>query len=166
MCVDRDVVDAVDVGGLRIAFQREGRGPPLMLLHGFVGDGGRHLGLSARGAVDAFTVIAWDCPGAGHSSAVPESFPLADYGWARSKARRNPERPSAYVAGLSFGAVLALELFRRHGEVPQRLISASAYAGWGARFVPTSSRSACAGAWRCPGSSGRVRRRDAAEHVL
>jgi pimeloyl-ACP methyl ester carboxylesterase len=39
MCVDGDVVDAVDVGGLRIAFQREGRGPPLMLLHGFVGDG-------------------------------------------------------------------------------------------------------------------------------
>jgi hypothetical protein len=39
MCVDGDVVDAVDVGGLRIAFQREGRGPPLVLLHGFVGDG-------------------------------------------------------------------------------------------------------------------------------
>ena len=32
-------MDAVDVGGLRIAFQREGRGPPLMLLHGFVGEG-------------------------------------------------------------------------------------------------------------------------------
>ena len=46
MCVNADVVDAVDVGGLRIAFQREGRGPPLMLLHGFLGDGGRHLGLS------------------------------------------------------------------------------------------------------------------------
>ena len=39
MCMDGDGVDAVDVGGLRIAFQREGRGPPLVLLHGFVGDG-------------------------------------------------------------------------------------------------------------------------------
>ena len=39
-----------------------------------------------------------------------------------------------YVAGLSFGAVLALELFRRHGEVPQRLILASAYAGWAGSF--------------------------------
>jgi pimeloyl-ACP methyl ester carboxylesterase len=103
---------------------------PLMLLHGFVGDGVGTWGLSARGAVDAFTVIAWDCPGASHSSAVPESFRLADYGWARSKARRNPERQSAYVAGLSFGAVVGLELFRRHVEVPQRLILASAYAGW------------------------------------
>ncbi len=34
-----DVVDAVEVGGLRIAFEREGHGPPLLLLHGFVGDG-------------------------------------------------------------------------------------------------------------------------------
>jgi hypothetical protein len=41
--MDGDVVDAVDVGGLRIAFQREGRGPLLVLLHGFVG-GGSALG--------------------------------------------------------------------------------------------------------------------------
>ena len=33
-----------------------------------------------------------------------------------------------------FGAVLALELLRRHGEVPQRLILASAYAGWAGSF--------------------------------
>ena len=92
MCVDGDVVDAVDVGGLRIAFQREGRGPPLMLLHGFVGDGVGTWGYQLEALSDAFTVIAWDCPGAGHSSAVPESFRLADYGWAgprRAGTRRD-----------------------------------------------------------------------------
>ena len=134
MCVDGDVVDAVDVGGLRITFQREGRGPPLMLLHGFVGDGVGTWGYQLEALSDSFTVIAWDCPGAGHSSAVPESFRLADYGWARSKVRRNLERHSAYMAGLSFGAVVALELFRRHVEVPQWLILASSYAGWAGSF--------------------------------
>lgn len=38
------------------------------------------------------------------------------------------ERP--YVAGLSFGGALALELCRRHPAIPRTLILASAYAGW------------------------------------
>jgi hypothetical protein len=29
-----DVVDAVEVGGFRIAFEQVGHGPPLLLLHG------------------------------------------------------------------------------------------------------------------------------------
>lgn len=34
------------------------------------------------------------------------------------------------MAGLSFGSVLALELYRRHPAIPMTLILASAYAGW------------------------------------
>lgn len=64
---------------------------------------------------------------------MPESFRLADYAdchwFLRALDLADP-----YVAGLSFGAVLALELFRRHGEVPQRLILASAYAGRAGSF--------------------------------
>ena len=30
-------MDVVEVGGLEIAFERQGAGPPLVLLHGFVG---------------------------------------------------------------------------------------------------------------------------------
>jgi pimeloyl-ACP methyl ester carboxylesterase len=116
------------------ASDRVPAGGSLMLLRGFVGDGVGTWGYQLEALSDAFTVIAWDCPGAGHSSAVPESFRLADYRWARSKARRNLERQSACMAGLSFGAVVALELFRRHVEVPQRLILASAYAGWAGSF--------------------------------
>jgi pimeloyl-ACP methyl ester carboxylesterase len=65
---------------------------PLMLLHGFVGDGVGTWGYQLEALSDAFTAIAWDCPGAGHSSAVPESFRLADYGWAgprRAGTRRD-----------------------------------------------------------------------------
>jgi pimeloyl-ACP methyl ester carboxylesterase len=38
------------------------------------------------------------------------------------------ERP--YVAGLSFGGALAIELARRHPTIPRTLILVSAYAGW------------------------------------
>jgi pimeloyl-ACP methyl ester carboxylesterase len=101
MCMDGDVVDAVDVGGRRIAFQREGRGPPLVLLHGFVGDGVGTWGYQLEALSDACTVIAWDCPGAGHSSAVPESFRLADYADCLSGFLRALDLAHPYVAGLS-----------------------------------------------------------------
>jgi len=32
-------VDVVEVGGLRVAFERRGTGPPLVLLHGILQDG-------------------------------------------------------------------------------------------------------------------------------
>jgi pimeloyl-ACP methyl ester carboxylesterase len=129
-------VDAVEVGGLRIAYERMGQGPPLLLLHGFVGDGVGTWSHQLETLSDAFTVIAWDSPGAGRSSAAPESFRLPDYadclaGFVRALGLARP-----YVAGLSFGGALALELFRRHRTIPRRLILASAYAGWPGSFPP------------------------------
>jgi pimeloyl-ACP methyl ester carboxylesterase len=41
-----------------------------------------------------------------------------------------------YVAGLSFGGALALELFRRHPALPRKLVLASAYAGWAGSLPP------------------------------
>ena len=41
-----------------------------------------------------------------------------------------------HVAGLSFGGALALELYRRHPEIPRTLILASAYAGWAGSLPP------------------------------
>jgi pimeloyl-ACP methyl ester carboxylesterase len=65
---------------------------------------------------------------------VPESFRLADCADCLSGFLRALDLARPYLAGLSFGAVLALELFRRHDEVPKRLILASAYAGWAGSF--------------------------------
>jgi pimeloyl-ACP methyl ester carboxylesterase len=42
-----------------------------------------------------------------------------------------------HVLGLSFGAGLALELYRRHPMVPRTLLLASAYAGWAGSLPPT-----------------------------
>ena len=121
----------IEVDGLRIAYERAGDGPPLVLLHGYVGDGLTTWRRQVEGLCEEFTVVAWDAPGAGDSSDPPESFGMAGYAdcLAGFVDRLRLEKP--HVAGLSFGGALALELCRRHPAVPMTLILASAYAGWG-----------------------------------
>jgi pimeloyl-ACP methyl ester carboxylesterase len=120
----------VEVDGLRIAYERTGAGPPLVLLHGYVGDGPTTWRHQLDGLSDEFTVVAWDAPGAGGSADPPASFGLAGYadclaGFVQRLGLRQP-----HVAGLSFGGILALELYRRHAPIPATLTLASAYAGW------------------------------------
>lgn len=121
----------IDVDGLRIAYERAGAGPVLILLHGYVGDGPTTWQRQLEGLCDEFTVIAWDAPGAGGSADPPEFFGMAGYadclaGFADNLGIENP-----HIVGLSFGGALALELYRRHPATPRTLVLASAYAGWG-----------------------------------
>jgi pimeloyl-ACP methyl ester carboxylesterase len=124
-------MDRVEVDGLTIAYERAGAGPPLVLLHGYVGDGPTTWRPQLDGLRDDFTVIAWDAPGAGGSSDPPEGFGLAGYAdcLAGFVERLGLERP--HVAGLSFGSILALAFAHRHPAVPRALVLASGYAGWG-----------------------------------
>lgn len=117
------------VGDLRIAYERTGTGPTLLLLHGGVSDH-REWRRQIDALCDEFTVVAWDAPGCGQSSDPPESFRLPDYAdcLAKFTAALGLERP--HVVGLSFGGGLALELYRRHPALPRSLTLASAYAGW------------------------------------
>lgn len=120
----------VDVDGLRIGYERAGSGPPLVLLHGYVGDGSTTWRPQIEALADEFTVVAWDAPGAGRSSDPPDHFGMAGYADCLRVfiERVGLDRP--HVAGLSFGGALALEFCRRHPAVPRSLILASAYAGW------------------------------------
>jgi pimeloyl-ACP methyl ester carboxylesterase len=122
-------MDQIEVEGLRIAYRRAGEGPPLVLLHGGPLDS-REWRRQLEELSDEFTVVAWDAPGCGQSSDPPETFRSPQYAdcLAAFIDAVGLERP--HVAGLSFGAVLALELYRRHPEIPRTLILASAYAGW------------------------------------
>jgi pimeloyl-ACP methyl ester carboxylesterase len=124
-------MEQVEVGGLRIAYERVGAGPPLVLLHGYVGDGPTLWRRQLDELCDQFTVVVWDAPGAGGSADPPEAFGMAGYAecLAGFIKRLGLERP--HVAGLSFGGALALALYGRHPTIPRRLILASAYAGWG-----------------------------------
>ena len=127
-------MEATEVGGLRITYERAGTGPPLVLLHGYVGDGRATWHHQLDDLSDEFTVIAWDAPGAGGSSDPPESFGTAGYADALAGFVAALGLDAPHVVGLSFGGILALALYRRHPAVPRTLTLASAYAGWGGSF--------------------------------
>ena len=118
------------MGGLRIAYERAGRGPALVLLHGYVGDGRATWHHQLQALSDEFTVIAWDAPGAGASSDPPETFGISGYADCLAGFIDELGLVEPSIVGLSFGGALALELCHRHPAVARRLVLVSAYAGW------------------------------------
>jgi pimeloyl-ACP methyl ester carboxylesterase len=123
-------MDAIDVNGLRIAYERAGAGPAVVLLQGYVGDGATTWRPQIDALSDRFTVVAWDAPGAGGSSDPPESFGMAGYADCLAGFVSGLGLGRPFVVGLSFGGALAIEFNRRHSAVPKALVLASAYAGW------------------------------------
>ena len=91
------------------------------------------------GLADEFTVLAWDAPGCGRSSDVPESWRMPEYADALASWLRSAGIERPHVLGLSWGSSVALELYRRHPQVPASLILASAYAGWAGSLSPAET---------------------------
>jgi pimeloyl-ACP methyl ester carboxylesterase len=119
----------VVVDGLRIAYAEAGDGPVLALLHGGMDDS-RAWRLQLEGLSGAFRVLAWDAPGCGRSDDPPATWRIAEFadcaaGWLHAAGVDR-----AHVLGLSWGSTIALELYRRHPDLPASLVLASAYAGW------------------------------------
>ena len=133
-------MDTVEIDGLTIAFERTGTGPPLVLLHGFVGDGRSVWRHQVDALGDLFTVVVWDAPGAGGSSDPPEDLGMAGYADLLADFLAALGLGRAHVAGLSFGGALALELARRHPDLPSSLVLVSAYAGWGGSLPPEEAK--------------------------
>jgi pimeloyl-ACP methyl ester carboxylesterase len=123
-------MDAVEVDGLRVAYHRAGTGEPVVLLHGFVGDSWSTWHRQIADLADDFTVVAWDAPGAGQSADPPVSFRLVDYTRCLSRFLRLLGLGSCHLVGLSFGSILALDLYREEPTVVRSLLLAGAYAGW------------------------------------
>ncbi len=128
-------MDQVDVAGIRVAYRRAGQGTPLVLLHGGLADS-REWRQQLEGLSGEFTVVAWDAPGCGGSADPPATWRLPDYAdcLAGLIAALDLDRP--HVGGLSWGGGLALELYRRHPNLPRSLVLASAYAGWAGSLPP------------------------------
>ncbi|WP_154794972.1 alpha/beta fold hydrolase [Occultella kanbiaonis] len=123
-------MDAVDVDGIRIAFTRAGRGRPIVLLGGFVGDGAGTWHHQIDALSGSYTVVSWDPPGSGGSSDVPESFRLPDYATSLAGLISALGLEQPVLVGLSFGGALALEYWRHRGAQVRGLFLAGAYAGW------------------------------------
>jgi pimeloyl-ACP methyl ester carboxylesterase len=132
-------MDVVDVDGLRIAYERAGRGEPLVLLHGFVGDGRSTWAHQIEALSDDHTVLAWDAPGAGGSTRPPDDFRIDDYAAALAAFLRAVDIQRCHVAGLSFGGTLALALAALSPGSVGSLMLLSAYAGWRGSLGPEAA---------------------------
>jgi pimeloyl-ACP methyl ester carboxylesterase len=138
-------VGVVRAHGLELAYQRVGEGPPLVLAHGAAEDG-RMWQPQLAALADELTVVAWDEPGAGRSSALPAGFGLADYADCLAALVRALALGPAHVAGLSWGGTVVLELYRRHPELVETLILVDTYAGWKGSLPPEEVDARVAGA--------------------
>lgn len=134
----------VRVEGLQIAYERVGKGAPLVLVHGAAADS-RMWQPQVADLADTFTVVAWDEPGAGRSSDVPADFTLADYASCLAVLIDALDLGPAHVAGLSWGGTVALELYRHHPELVARLVLVDTYAGWKGSLPAAEVRARVAG---------------------
>jgi pimeloyl-ACP methyl ester carboxylesterase len=100
-----------------------------VLLHGAMADN-RDWRLQLDALAGDFTVVAWDAPGCGGSFDPPDDFGLEGYADSLAAFIRALGLDTPHVMGLSFGSVLALELFRRHPDCVRSLVLLSGYAGW------------------------------------
>jgi pimeloyl-ACP methyl ester carboxylesterase len=140
-------MDHVSIDGLKIAYRAAGSGRPLVLLHGGLSDG-REWRRQIDALSDRYLVVAWDAPGCGASSDPPESFRLGDYADSLAGLIRALDLDRPHVAGLSFGAGLALAFYERHPTIPASLMLASAYAGWAGSLPPDEVQQRLEGALR------------------
>ena len=122
-------MDVVRAHGLEIAYERVGEGPPIVFVHGAASDS-RIWRPQLAALADEFTVVAWDEPGAGGSSDVPEAFTLPDYARCLAALIDASDVGPAHVAGLSWGGTVALELYRLRPDLVATLLLADTYAGW------------------------------------
>ena len=123
------VGEYVEVDGLRVAYQRKGNGPPLLLVHGAVCDS-RTWRHAIDALSDAFTVVAWDAPGCGSSSDAPADFSMPDYANCLAAFVDALSLGRPHVVGHSWGSTLALELCLRYPSTVAKLVLVGAYAGW------------------------------------
>lgn len=128
-------MDAVEIDGLRIAYQRRGDGPPLVLLHGILQDS-RAWRRQLDSLSDDFTTVAWDAPGCGRSSDPPETDRMPEYADRLAAFIDAVGLGRPHVVGISLGGALALELYRRHPRIPRSLVLVAAYAGWAGSLPP------------------------------
>ena len=119
------------INGFRIHYERGGRGPLLVLLHG-IGSNARSWAHQLQGLADEYDVVAWDMRGYGSSSDPLEPYSMADVASDLEGLVDHLGFEKAHIGGLSMGGVIAQEFFRYYPDRVRSLILADTNAGQGA----------------------------------
>ncbi|WP_129676845.1 alpha/beta fold hydrolase [Candidatus Chloroploca sp. Khr17] len=116
------------LNGIRLAYEDEGTGPPLLLLHAFPFNGAMW---NDQVAVlrDRYRVIVPDLRGFGKSGAPNEVYFMQQYADDLALLLATLSIKQATVIGLSMGGYIAFELWRSHRSLINGLVLADTRAG-------------------------------------
>ncbi len=116
----------VQAGEVRIAFDREGDGPPLLLMHG--AEASRQMFAALVPQLSRhFSVIAYDQRDCGETEAPERAATLADLGDDAQRLIETLGLGRVHVFGSSFGGRVAQALALRHPRSVDRLVLASTW---------------------------------------
>jgi pimeloyl-ACP methyl ester carboxylesterase len=107
--------DNATVNGTTLHYVRGGKGPPLILIHGFPQDWFEFQGIMPRLA-KRFTVIAVDLRGIGGSKATPGGYDAANMAEDIDQLVAALKLQHVYVVGHDIGGQVAYALVRRHPQ--------------------------------------------------
>jgi 3-oxoadipate enol-lactonase len=104
-------METIDVNGIRLAYDRRGKGTPMVLLHGFPLD--HHLWDEVVPLLeDQFDLIIPDLRGFGGSSTVDSFYSMEDYASDLAALLDHLGIPKAAIVGHSMGGYAALAFAR------------------------------------------------------
>ncbi len=119
----------IEVDHRSIFYCDEGKGAPIVLLHGFLCDS-RAWGPQLHDLSEGSRVVAWDAAGAGASDDPPETFTITDWAEDLGKLLDALAIEEADVVGLSWGGLVAQAFYGRYPSRVRSLVLSDTYAGW------------------------------------
>jgi 3-oxoadipate enol-lactonase len=114
----------VEGAGVPLHYAVRGDGPPVLLVHGLAADGAAMAPVAEAVAAAGARAIAYDRRGYGESGA-PEPYhgtTVEEQTEDAAALLRALDAPPAVVAGDGFGALVALDLAKRHGGLVRALV--------------------------------------------
>jgi 3-oxoadipate enol-lactonase len=115
----------------RLAYDRVGRGPVVVFLHG-IGGNRTNWAEQLLGLASDFTCIAWDALGYGDSDDPEPGCEFAHFAEELLGLLNHLSVSRAHLVGLSMGGHIALDFLTRHAERVATVTLASTSAGMGA----------------------------------
>jgi pimeloyl-ACP methyl ester carboxylesterase len=121
--------------GARVALRERGERSParptLVLLHGISSGAASWLHVVLPLPADQH-VVAWDAPGYGHSTPLPQTSPVAaDYAQRLHELLQALDLRRCVLVGHSLGALMACAYAAAHPDAVQRLVLVSPARGYG-----------------------------------
>src|ERR1700675_2909200 len=107
--------EAATVNGIKLHYVRGGKGPAVILIHGFPQDWSEYHAIMPRLAKQ-FTVIAVDLRGVGGSTATPGGYEAANMAEDMRELASALKLERVYVVGHDLGGMVAYAFVRRYPE--------------------------------------------------